>query len=88
MYSGQWDKWIGVEGRSHYDFNEIENSPAYKALKSIGYSVSINQMKKLQNSSKIIPLKTTKLSPCNLRQEICLFNIKEDPTETNNLASK
>lgn len=88
MYEGFWDSWYGPSGRKYsYNYEEILESPAAKALRSIGFTVDIDKMKTLRNLADIKPFNNS-ITPCNLTAEICLFNILEDPTETNNLAYK
>lgn len=91
MYKGYYDKWFGPSGRSgNYNYTAVQNSTAAKALRSIGFDTNINQMKKIRKEASLnLPEIKNITNNCDLvKNKICLFNIIEDPCETENLVEK
>ncbi|XP_026682470.1 uncharacterized protein LOC103513493 isoform X2 [Diaphorina citri] len=94
-YNGQWDGWYGPSGRhgiddnktSPYDTHLVINSLAGKAVQNLGFTLDPSAMRKLRDAASIQcgPVKEV---PCEPQIAPCLFDIKNDPCEKNNLADR
>lgn len=89
-YNGEWDGWYGPSGRdSVYDVGGVIGSPAGRALSSIGSVLSADTVRKLGEQAKIkCSSKIDSLPLCKPLEAPCLFNIREDPCEYNNLVNE
>ena len=88
-YRGEWDHWYGPSGRESnytYDYQKVLNSPTGVSLKAIDTPVP-NQAKmaNLRRSSNVKCQRSKKDSPCIPSQQVCIFNILNDPCEFNNV---
>ncbi|KAK9508335.1 hypothetical protein O3M35_005923 [Rhynocoris fuscipes] len=90
-YNGQWDGWYGPSGRDedlHYNVDAVMKSSAGKAVSAFSKALNPTNMLNLRNLAEV---------KCNFSRETesaclpmvspCLFNIKLDPCEFNNVAS-
>uniref|UniRef100_A0A6P7FT84 Arylsulfatase I-like n=1 Tax=Diabrotica virgifera virgifera TaxID=50390 RepID=A0A6P7FT84_DIAVI len=86
-YNGTWDSWYGPSGRD-YEYNETKviNSLSGQALKHIKKAANGTQIKILRKQATV-DCAVTKHKECNLLEEVCLYNIENDPCELNNVAT-
>ncbi|CAG9838089.1 unnamed protein product [Diabrotica balteata] len=86
-YNGTWDSWYGPSGRD-YEYNETKviNSLAGQALKQIKKAANVTQIKILRKEATV-DCTVTKHKKCNLLEEVCLYNIENDPCELDNVAT-
>lgn len=90
-HEGAWDGWYGPSGRNgSYNLDAIRSSPAARALHKIGKPLGNNQeLLKLRSQGTVeCPPRPEDATDCNIEASICLFNIKQDPCEQNNVAFK
>ncbi|XP_011505473.1 PREDICTED: arylsulfatase I [Ceratosolen solmsi marchali] len=90
-YNGKWDQWYGPSGRDYdYDLNSIINTcPVAKALNKLGLKLNSKKILVLRSMATInCDLEMVSKSPCNPMNSSCLINIRQDPCEKQNLASK
>lgn len=89
-YNGQWDGWYGPSGREWvYDVGGVIGSTAGRAVASIGLSLSADSIRALREDAMIkCPPRNDSLPLCRPLQAPCLFNVREDPCEDNNLINK
>ncbi|XP_054266641.1 arylsulfatase J [Macrosteles quadrilineatus] len=90
-YQGQWDGWYGPSGRpdnhsTPYDITAVVNSLAGRAVASVGREIHPDKALKLRKKMEVKC--TGERSECLPLKNPCLFNIKADPCEENNLASR
>ena len=89
--TNEFNDWYGPDGRDddlpEYDIDHVLASPTGKALASIVRMPSKRTILNLRKQSDIKCDKIKGESPCNQGQ-VCLFNIKKDPCERDNLISK
>nr|XP_022913475.1 arylsulfatase I [Onthophagus taurus] len=87
-YKGQWDNWYGPSGRSDvYNVSKVLTSKSAVALEKIGKIPSHNEILNLRNEATVT-CSNEKRVECSPLIQDCLFNIKNDPCETINLAEK
>lgn len=99
-YGGSWDGWYGPSGRGEpmthmYDLYEVMASPAGRAMARAGKSLSPGLIQALRDQAEVICDSVSSVSTysriarsdCKPLQAPCLFNIRNDPCEQNNLAS-
>lgn len=94
-YNGIWDGWYGPSGNrteKAYHIDEISKSLAGKSLKSLNMLPTKNEILKLRENANIdctnpknYLLKGTFCEPLI---SPCLFNIRDDPCENYNLATR
>ncbi|XP_072391366.1 arylsulfatase I [Diabrotica undecimpunctata] len=86
-YNGTWDSWYGPSGRD-YEYNETKviNSLAGQALKQIKKAANVTQIKILRKEATV-DCTVMKHKKCNLLEEVCLYNIENDPCELDNVAT-
>lgn len=88
-YGGVWDGWYGPDDRQgDYSTDTISSSPAGRALKAIGHAATPVEMLSIRNSSDVTCKSSTVINPCKPLRAPCLFNIKADPCEQDNLADR
>ena len=87
--NGDWDGWFGPSGREgSYDYKKLRNCPTASALEKIGMPlVDDIKIKVLQTQAKINCAYTENGNstgkPCEIKNAVCVFNIKKDPCEVN-----
>lgn len=88
-YGGSWDGWYGPSGRTSQEYNvtEVLESRAGKALQAIGHPICVD-VNHLRTQAEVNCTGKADGSLCKPLKSSCLFNVKEDPCEYNNLASK
>ena len=89
-YNGAWDGWHGPSGRDddlpHYDIANVRGSPAGKAIASAGVPLPDDKtIASLRAEADVTCTKPDTVSTCDPTWQVCLFNIKQDPCEQNNL---
>lgn len=95
-YGGTWDGWYGPSGRGdsqeqRYDLYQVMASPAGRAVARAGTALTPTTIQALRNEAEVI-CDSVSLYTQAARAECkpliapCLFNIKNDPCEQNNLA--
>ncbi|KAI4462998.1 arylsulfatase [Holotrichia oblita] len=85
-YEGAWDNWYGPSGRNEtYNTTMVRFSLAGLALQSINRCASEEQINKIRKEAEVKcpPIENVACKPL---EEPCLFNIKDDPCELQNLA--
>lgn len=89
-YNGQWDDWYGPSGRDWaYDPYAVMESAAGRAAASVGLSLTAGNIEKLQQGAAIkCSTRNENLPLCKPLEAPCLFNVREDPCEKNNLIEK
>ncbi|KAK9297061.1 hypothetical protein QLX08_009083 [Tetragonisca angustula] len=89
-YNGQWDGWYGPSGREWvYDVGGVIGSTVGRAVASIGLSLSADSIRALREDAMIkCPPRNDSLPLCRPLQAPCLFNVREDPCEDNNLINR
>lgn len=86
-YQGQWDGWYGPSGRNYdYNITQVTNSLAGIVIQKIGIMPEKNKILALRNQATLTCRSDIIKKNCDSVNEPCLFNIKEDPCEINNLA--
>ena len=82
-YQGRWDNWYGPSGRDSnytYNYQKVLNSPTGVSLKAINVPVpNQGKMANLRQSSNVQCQRSKKDLPCIPSQQVCLFNILNDP---------
>ena len=86
-HNGRWDGWYGPSGREgSYDFAKIRESLVSKALHNIGIPLANN--KRINSLRRKTEIKcaygingTEPEKPCEIKNSVCLFNIRLDPCE-------
>lgn len=92
-YKGDWDSWYGPDGVrniSSYNIEEIFQSPAGKAIRSMNLMPSEEIIQSLRREAgvtcrKQIETDSTQFT-CEPLISPCLFNVIDDPCEEFNLA--
>ena len=89
-YEGEWDDWYGPSGRdSNYTYSYYQmvvNSPTSLNLQSINYPVpNKTKMANLRRSVDLQCQRNGSNASCKPLQEVCLFNIRDDPCEIYNV---
>ena len=84
--NGDWDGWFGPSGRNgSYDYNLVRQSPVSDALKKIGMPLKgDNKLKMLRPETEIkcaFKDDTEVETSCDIKNSVCLFNVKTDPCE-------
>ncbi|XP_075211571.1 arylsulfatase B-like [Lycorma delicatula] len=92
-YNGQWDGWYGPSGRSDepYKIELVKDSFVGIVMKEIDRPLDSSELILETRSEATINCskKNSELhTHCNPLESPCLFNIREDPCETNNLANR
>ncbi|XP_016920207.1 arylsulfatase B [Apis cerana] len=89
-YNGQWDGWYGPSGREWvYDVGGVIGSVAGRAVASVGLSLSADNIRKLREDAMIkCPPRNDNLPLCKPLEAPCLFNVRQDPCEDNNVIEK
>ena len=87
-HSGAWDGWYGPSGREGvYNYTLVRTSLAAESLKSIGVTLKDDvKISKLRENTEIKCMfdnGTEPVKPCEIKNSVCLFNIKDDPCEVN-----
>ncbi|XP_003702313.2 arylsulfatase B [Megachile rotundata] len=89
-YEGQWDGWYGPSGREWvYDIGGVIGSPTGRAVASVGYTLSSENVRRLREQAmiKCRPRNDT-LPLCKPLIAPCLFHVLRDPCEDNNLINE
>lgn len=96
-YGGTWDGWYGPSGREQttghrYDLNEVMASLAGRAVSRVGIPLTSSNIETLRKEAEVMcdsPSKSahSARSECKPLVAPCLFNVKNDPCEQNNLAN-
>ena len=91
-YNGAWDTWYGPAGdrnTSAYDYKAISSCNTGRALQAINMLPTIADITRMLSESNIDCKSNLKADTvCNPLIQPCLFNIKADPCEKYNLATK
>ncbi|KAL5289186.1 hypothetical protein ACFFRR_009396 [Megaselia abdita] len=86
-YQGKWDGWYGPSGRNYeYNVTEVMNSLSGIAIKELGIMPNESEIIDLRKEATLTCRFENKKNACNSIKEPCLYNIKNDPCELNNLA--
>jgi hypothetical protein len=91
-WGGQWDSWYGPSGRTpayHYNLTLVYNSAAGRALAKTSAPIPSNpedvlRMRGIASVSCGAQSNTTCAGPDSL----CLFNVRQDPCELDNLSDR
>ena len=90
-YRGMWDGWYGPSGRGEeytYDMYKVISSNAGRAVARQGKSLTTSLIEALRSEAGVTcTYSRSTRSECKLLQAPCLFNIRNDPCEQNNLAT-
>ena len=92
-YRGQWDGWYGPDGRqgdiTPYNLTLLRSSEAATAMARIKVSLPTDdKILSLRSQADVKCKKPDKTETCDTSFQVCIFNIKEDPCEFNNLVFK
>ncbi|XP_039281072.1 arylsulfatase I [Nilaparvata lugens] len=94
-YNGQWDGWYGPSGRPDghtpaYNITLIACSSAGRAVRAAGRPVNLDQVEAIRDEAGVTCFtgNITDHKPCYPLEAPCLFNIRDDPCEINNLAER
>uniref|UniRef100_A0A1B6DH44 Sulfatase N-terminal domain-containing protein n=1 Tax=Clastoptera arizonana TaxID=38151 RepID=A0A1B6DH44_9HEMI len=92
-YNGEWDNWYGPSGRPDghldpYNVNLVINSQAGRAVANAGCPISAKQVYQLRGEAQVNCSSQKYATICKPLISPCLFNIKTDPCEQNNLAQR
>lgn len=89
-YNGQWDGWYGPSGREWvYDVGGVIGSTSGRAVVSVGLSLSAEIVRKLRDEATVkCHRRNDTLPHCKPLEAPCLFNVRWDPCEYNNLANE
>ncbi|XP_046674315.1 arylsulfatase B-like isoform X2 [Homalodisca vitripennis] len=89
-YKGQWDGWYGPSGRDDtpYDIERVINSPAGRAAASVNHPIFREKALKMRSKLDVQCTQEVIQSPCLPLRHPCLFNVRADPCELNNLADR
>jgi hypothetical protein len=95
-YGGAWDGWYGPSGREDplvhkYDLYHVMASQAGRAMARAGRALTPNIIQALRNEAEVVCdsvslYMRTGRAECKPLIAPCLFNIRNDPCEQNNLA--
>ncbi|CAG5081033.1 Similar to ARSJ: Arylsulfatase J (Homo sapiens) [Cotesia congregata] len=87
-YRGTWDDWYGSSSWDIlYNTTEVIESSAGSAVTDLGLPLTLNLIINLREESRVqCGKKNTTLAKCRPLVKPCLFNIRSDPCEFNNLA--
>ena len=95
-YGGMWDGWYGPSGRGDtrgqkYDMYEVMASLAGRAVSRVGTPLTPAIIQTLRNDAEVIcdslsVYAHVERSECKPLLAPCLFHIRNDPCEQNNLA--
>ncbi|KAH0535787.1 arylsulfatase B [Cotesia glomerata] len=87
-YRGTWDDWYGSSSWDvPYNTTEVIESSAGSAVTDLGLPLILNLIINLREESRVqCGKKNTTLAKCRPLVKPCLFNIRSDPCEFNNLA--
>lgn len=90
-YRGVWDGWYGPSGRAEeymYDIYKVISSETGRALARMGRSLTSAAVQTLRSQAEVTCMYSrSSRTECNLLQAPCLFNVRNDPCEENNLAT-
>ena len=90
-YRGNWDGWYGPSGRAEeysYDVYKVMSSDAGRALARLGRSLTPAVVRTLRSQAEVTcTYPRSSRSECKPLQSPCLFNVRNDPCEQNNLAT-
>ena len=89
-YAGRWNSWYGPSGRGgdspEYDIAAVRSSPAAAALQAAGAALpSDAEILKLRGAAEVRCPQLQLAESCEPSWQVCLFNVREDPCEQNNL---
>ena len=89
-YAGRWNSWYGPSGRGgdspEYDIAAVRSSPAAAALQAAGAALpSDAEILKLRGAAEVRCPQLQVAESCEPSWQVCLFNVREDPCEQNNL---
>ena len=89
-YAGRWNSWYGPSGRGgdspEYDIAAVRSSPAAAALQAAGAGLpSDAEILKLRGAAEVRCPQLQLAESCEPSWQVCLFNVREDPCEQNNL---
>lgn len=90
-YEGAWDSWYGPSGRGNrkYDLKSLRSSSTGIALTSLGRNLpSDTKIRSLRSEASVECKKPSHATICVATQQVCLFNIAQDPCELDNLVFK
>ena len=92
-YNGKWNGWFGPTGREQnnpqYNVNAVRLSPTSVAFQKAGFELpNDDKIWMLRKEADVagVCLNNNETESCDPSWQVCLFNIKEDPCEQNNLA--
>ena len=85
-HNGEWDSWYGPSGREGpYNHSLIRNSLVADSLQEIGIPLvddaKITSLRKSTEITCAYKNGAEPETPCEIKNSVCLFNIKEDPCE-------
>lgn len=83
-FFGFLDYWGGKEDSNNLQYNTSAILKS-EVMQSLTNSLSEELIIKLRNAAKISCHKSKQREICDSKKSPCLFNIKEDPCETNNI---
>ncbi|ALC42093.1 CG8646 [Drosophila busckii] len=89
-YNGSWDGWYGPEGIRDpqlYYWDELPKCLAGKAMHQLQLLPSRANQQRLR-SAATVQCAQQPANPCQPLHAPCLFNIRDDPCERNNLAAR
>lgn len=85
-YGGEWDGWFGPSGRGdEYDPRLVVSSLAGQGAISVGQILTEESVRLMRKHAEVV-CQSKEKTPCLPMESPCLFNIKLDPCEYNNLA--
>ncbi|KAF6210958.1 hypothetical protein GE061_014071 [Apolygus lucorum] len=90
-YNGEWDGWYGPSGRDgpeKYDVKLVQASQAAEALASIGQQLPADTILTLRKEVRLFCGSPKSRTDCHPHLSTCLFNIKADPCEFDNVAEQ
>lgn len=91
-WDGQWDDWYGPSGRKpayHYNLTLVYNSAAGRSLANTSAPIPSNPEDVLRmRDTASVSCGAQSNATCAGHNSLCLFNLRQDPCEFDNLSDK
>ncbi|CAB3235666.1 unnamed protein product [Arctia plantaginis] len=88
-YGGDWDGWYGPSGREGaYNLDLVLMSEAGVAISDMGMMPSKEKMTEIRDEATVKCNESIPIISCKPLKKPCIYDIKEDPCERQNLAEQ